>query len=133
MNPNTPITNKFEIRNGSTVSVCNAPDDILAKIKLIPEIFVETHLDGLFDVVVLFLTNREHIEGYFPRAARSLRQKGFIWTLFPNATKTGDELDYDRGWTSATRLEFRQVQRMTLNSDWEAIRWAAPEKKFGRS
>ncbi len=132
MNPQTPVTNKFEIRHGSTVSVCNAPDEILAKIRLIPEIFVETHLDGLFDVVILFLTSREHIEGYFPRAVRSLRQKGFIWTLFPNISKTNDELDYDRGWTIATRLEFKQVQRMTLNTDWEAIRWVAPEKKFGR-
>ena len=133
MNPQSPITNKFEIRHGSTVSVCNAPDEILEKIRLIPEIFLETHLDGLFDVVILFLTSRENIEGYFPRAVRSLRQKGFIWTLFPNISKTNDELDYDRGWTIATRLEFRQVQRMTLNADWEAIRWAAPEKKFGRS
>ncbi len=87
MNSQAPITNKFEIRHGSSVSVCNAPDEILTRIKLIPEIFVETHLDGLFDVVILFLTSREHVEGYFPRAAKSLRQKGFIWTLFPNATK----------------------------------------------
>jgi hypothetical protein len=133
MNPQAPVTNKFEIRHGSSVSVCNAPDEILTRIRLIPEIFVETHLDGLFDVVILFLTNREHVEGYFPRAAKSLRQKGFIWTLFPNAMKTNDELDYDRGWSIATRLEFKQAQRMTLTPEWEAIRWTAPEKKFGRN
>ncbi len=127
----SPVTNKFEIQNNSVVSVCNAPDEILARIRLIPEVIVETHLDGLFDVVILFLTNREHVEGYFPRAVRALRNKGFIWTLFP-ASKTSDELDYDRGWSIATRLEFRQAQRMTLNADWEAIRWMPPEKKYGR-
>jgi hypothetical protein len=132
VNPQAPVTNKFEIQHGSVVSVCNAPDEILARIKQIPDIIVETHLDGLFDVVVLFLTNREHIEGYFPRAARALRQKGFVWTLFPSASKTNDEIDYDRGWTLATRLEFRQAQRMTLNADWEAIRWIPNEKKYGR-
>jgi hypothetical protein len=127
-----PITNKFDIPAGSTVAVIGAPDDLLERIRQIPDISIETHLNGLFDTIILFMRTQTEIESYFVPATRALRHKAVIWTLFPNPHQGGGELDYDRGWSMIVRMDYRQSSRQSISAQWEGIRWEQPVGKFGR-
>jgi hypothetical protein len=128
------ITNKFDITAGSTVAVIGAPDDLLERIRQIPDIVVETHLNGLFDTIILFLRTQAEVESYFVPATRALRSKAFIWTLFPSpqSPEVGGGLDYDRGWAMIIRMDYRQSSRNSISAHWEGIRWEQPTGKFGR-
>ena len=124
-------SNKFGILSGDAVTVIGAP---LIPLDLIVRLAPHTEftLGGRFDVVILFLNDREHLERLFQAAQLAMRSGARLWTMYPDNFKHPEtDLGRERGWSSLVRAGY-VVQEHIDFGDWHGIRWAEPARKFGR-
>jgi hypothetical protein len=124
-------TNKFGIQSGDAVAVIDAPPAALEHIlALAPS--ASLRLEGRFDVLILFLQSREQLEASFVAAQLSMRKDARLWLMYPdNFLHPETDLGRERGWTSLIRSGFTTAEYIDYG-DWHGIRWAEPQRKFGR-
>lgn len=63
--------------------VLNAPDGYLSKLSPIP---LESQLDGKFDFVQLFVSNKEEADLMGPKAVQAVKPEGVLWIAYPKGT-----------------------------------------------
>ncbi|MCU1352900.1 MAG: hypothetical protein JWM05_2109 [Acidimicrobiales bacterium] len=81
----TPLATKLGIKEGHTVALLGAPDDVtgLVVATLPPAVEVRTRAQGRADVVLACFTRRRDLERRVPAMLRLLDVDGGLWISWP--------------------------------------------------
>jgi CheY-like chemotaxis protein len=80
----TPLPKKLGIKPGIAVALVNAPDAFERMLNPLPDgVLIKDDLRGKTDLVVLFASRMADIYEQFPRAERSLNERGRLWIAWP--------------------------------------------------
>ncbi len=81
----TPLPRKLGIKEGHRLAVLGPPPEFSRTLGKLPAGVVASNgLDGgLFDVVLLFVVEKEHLDLAFSSTARHLKPDGGLWVAWP--------------------------------------------------
>jgi hypothetical protein len=86
----TPLATKLGIKEGTTLALVGAPDDVLDELP--PRVRVKHQARGSADVVVAFFTRRVEFERRFAALATMVFPTGGLWIAWPKRA-SGIETD----------------------------------------
>jgi hypothetical protein len=81
----TPLTQKLGIKEGHRLAILGPPQGFAKTLgKLPPRVAAVNGLEGdPFDVILLFVVEKEHLDLAFPATARHLKPNGGLWVAWP--------------------------------------------------
>ncbi|MBE8722501.1 hypothetical protein C4F40_17380 [Sphingobacterium sp. Ka21] len=93
----------------------------------LPESFYTENLDGGFDYIHLFVTQKTMLEKEFDRMKAHLHPQGTLWVSWPKAKQLGTDLDL----TEVIRIGYDHVlvesTCMSINDIWSALKFTFPK------
>jgi hypothetical protein len=132
------LLQKLHIRPGDRVAVLNAPDSATGLTMEIPlDVSVSHELQGTFQQIHCFVSNRAELERLVPQAIPALESPGFFWIYFPKkSSKMQTDLSRDTGWETMREAGFRPVSLIALDDTWSALAFhrasAVPSRSTSR-
>lgn len=133
------ILKKLKCKNIQRIAVLNADDDIYSSMACLHEDMIidkEIDLPFPYEYVIVFVKTINEIKFFTPKVIHNLYADGILWFCYPargskkNRNRT---ITKDWGWTSLHKASFRCIKSITVNEDWEALRFRNSEfiKKNG--
>jgi len=83
---------------------------------------------GDLDFLLLFVSSLDELEKRFIAAHHRLRYDGIFWVGFPKPGAPTYDLSNDRGWSCITRRGLAQVNQVSLDRNWAAMRFRPRER-----
>ena len=119
----SPLAKKMKLRPGLRAAILNAPDGYLGELAPLPEgVEVLDELEGDFDWIQVFATNKAEFEQIGPEAIAALRPESMLWIAFPKgSSKIQTDLSRDKGWDSLKDVDLRWVNLVSVNDTWSAF------------
>ncbi len=121
--PDSPLAKKMKLRAGQRAAVLYAPDGYLKKLSPLPNgASISQKLQGTFDWVQVFVTNRAELAKRAPRAVKALKPDALLWVCFPKGTsKIQTDLTRDQGWDALTKADMKWINLISVDSTWSAF------------
>jgi hypothetical protein len=121
----TSITKKLGIKPNHKLLILNAPDGYLETLDTIPEgAEIQTHAEGSFDFVQIFLYNKADVEKYAPTGIQTVKPGGLLWFTYPKKTaKVKSDITRDTGWESVRAAGWRPVTQIAIDETWSSLRF----------
>lgn len=93
----TPLIKKLGLKPGLRVFFWNPPADYAATLgELPPDVTVAAKLDGLFDFIQFFSTERSELQSQLPMLKAALKPTGLLWISWPKkAAKVPTDITED--------------------------------------
>lgn len=119
------LPKKLFIKEGYSIVLLNAPEDYETRLAPLPRgVSVHDGLDGLHDLIHLFVANREQLEGELPPLIDHLKDDGWLWVSYPKgSSKVKTDINRDSIWEYAVGLGLKAVHQMSVDEIWSAIRF----------
>jgi hypothetical protein len=119
----SPLAKKLKLKSGARAAIIRAPEDYLSELAPLPEgVEVLETLDGDFDWIQVFATNRAEFEKIGPKAIAALRPESMLWISFPKgSSKIQTDLTRDKGWESLHDVDLKWVNLVSVNDTWSAF------------
>ncbi|HET8978060.1 MAG TPA: DUF3052 domain-containing protein [Solirubrobacteraceae bacterium] len=121
----TPLPRKLGVRPGSRLGLARAPEGFEERLGDLPDgVVVRRRLQGRFDVIVAFSTDRGELERGLPAWRRSLDLAGGLWLAWPKRT-AGVATDLSDGVVRELGLAAGLVDNKVcaLDAQWSALRF----------
>lgn len=121
------VAQKMGIKSGIRAFLPNAPSSALDAISL-PDLEIDTVLDGNFDYIHLFTTTQTEMNELFPQLKAHLQSTGMLWVSWPKGRQQGTDLTLP----SAIKIGYNHglVESTCLSVDacWSALKFTHPKK-----
>ena len=121
----TPLHRKLGIREGSAVTLLDAPEDFPGLLEPLPGgVELRRTARGPVDLVVLFATSRARLASRFPAAKAAIGADGGIWVAWPKkAAAVATDLDFD--FVQRVGLDAGLVDNKTaaIDATWTSVRF----------
>ena len=119
----SPLAKKMKLRAGTRAAIINAPEGYLEELSPLPdEVEIHSKLEGDFDWIQVFATNKAEFEQIGPDAIAVLRPESMLWISFPKgSSKIQTDLTRDKGWDSLHDADLRWVNLVSVNDTWSAF------------
>ena len=102
----TPLTKKLGIKEGTAVTILNAPQGFLTKLPLPPNVKVQQRAAEAHRVL-LFVRDAAGLKRGFSKAAKAVAKGGGLWIVWPKKASG-----------VATDLSEKDVRAMGMGQDW---------------
>ena len=121
----SPVAKKLQIKPGNKVLVLNAPDSFGQELgSLLEGVSLSATLDGEFDVVISFYTQKTEAEADVNALRKSMGQAGILWVAYPKGTsKVATDLNRDILRVSFEEKGLKAVSLVSIDSTWSAMRF----------
>jgi hypothetical protein len=118
------LPQKLFIREGSIVSIINAPDDYDELLGELPNSVERVNgLDGPCDWIQYFTHKREQVEGAIEDLRNAMREGTLLWISYPKAGKLGTDLNRYKLWALGRQHGLDAVSQVSVDDTWSAIRF----------
>ena len=119
------LARKLRVLPGKRLLVVNGPegyDSALAPLP--PGAEVATHASGIFDVVQVFVHDRDELRRVLPAATAALAPAGILWVAWPKKTSIlAADLDRDSLWAELNTRGWVGVASIAVDATWSALRF----------
>jgi hypothetical protein len=120
------LAQKLLIKPGYRVAILDAPAHYTTTLGALPDGVTVVHdLDGSFDLIQVFVTKRENIEGRVEALKDALVSDGLLWVCYPKGgAKAKVPTDLNRDSLYALLLEHRLegIAMISIDDTWSAMR-----------
>ena len=118
--PESAIAKKMKLKPNLKAAVINAPENYVDALK--HDTALSPTLNGKFDWIQIFVSNKEELEALAPKAAKALRPESMLWISFPKgSSKIQTDLTRDKGWESLQALDLKWITLVSVNETWSAF------------
>lgn len=121
------VAQKMGIRPGQRAFFQNAPLSALDAIGL-PELKVETVLDGDFEYIHLFTTTQAEFNKQFPRLKAHLQPAGVLWVSWPKGRRQGTDLTLPSVIQIGYRHGLVESTCLSVDTTWSGLKFTHPKK-----
>ena len=120
------VAEKMGLKNGFRSILIGAPKEIHEAISF-PEIEMKNNIQGEFDYIHFFVTDKESLKEKFLKLKSHLKPTGMLWISWPKNKQLGTDLNiknvisigYDFGLVESTCL--------SINSTWSGLKFTHPK------
>jgi len=118
-----PLVKKLKLKPGSRAAVMNPPPGYTATLTPLPEgVTLSETLDGKFDWIQAFVSNKSQIDALAPALIEALNPESLLWICFPKGTsKIQTDLTRDKGWDSLQESDLKWVTLVSIDTTWSAF------------
>jgi hypothetical protein len=118
-----PLPSMLGIRPGMRVSVLNASEAFLKKLKPLPEgvELLDSAKTGL-DVTVYFAHKKVELVEKLPRLAQGMAVTGSVWVCFPHASDSPLAPTEDFIRLAALEIGLHDNKKLLLDPEWTGLR-----------
>ena len=114
------LARKMKMKPDSRVAIINAPEGYLNEFLHNHE--VSRNLNGKFDWIQIFVTNKADVDELAPKAAQALNPESILWISFPKGkSKIQTDLTRDQGWESVNALGLKWITLISVDETWSAF------------
>ncbi len=125
------LLKKLNIKDQQSLTVINAPNDILAQIQatLPPFLTLKTKAAQNEAAVIFFCTQKKEVDQYAAKIVPLLQPDALFWMAYPKGSSKKYKCDFNRdnGWTKLAELGFEPVRQIAIDEDWSALRFRNPD------
>jgi hypothetical protein len=123
--PGTTLVKKLGIKPKQRIIILNAPEGYREQLGDLPaDVELATTLNGIFDVVHVFVKNKAEVDQYAPKAIQAVKPGGLLWFSYPKkSSKVATDLSRDFGWDAALNAGWRPVTLISIDDVWSAFRF----------
>ena len=115
-----PVTERLQIKNGRTLAVLNAPQDMEVEVALAAAVRADL---GHADVVLLFVAGRTQLDADLTTQLAQLKPGAILWVAYPKLTSgLAGDLSRDVIRTAVPLYGLNTVSQIAINHDWSALR-----------
>lgn len=121
----TPLVKKLGLKPGMQAAILNAPPGYTELLGQLPEgVTLAERLDGLFDLVQLFVKGRSELERHAPAAIAAVKPDGLLWICYPKITsRLKSDITRDHGWEVVSAAGWGGVSMIAIDETWSAMRF----------
>jgi hypothetical protein len=132
--PDSSLTKKMKRKPDGRAAIINSPAGYEGA--SFPDLErASTKLDGLFDWIQIFVTNKAELDGLIPKVVKALKPESMLWITFPKgSSKIQTDLTRDKGWDSLKKADLKWITLISVNETWSAFAlrpYKPGEKKQG--
>jgi hypothetical protein len=119
-----PVAAKLLIKENYRVLFINRPEGYLTQTGgLPPGVTVLNDLEGIIDLIQLFVTSKKQLEAQLAGVTRFLAPKGLLWVTYPKGTsKVKADINRDSINAYAKSLGLQGVAMVAIDDTWSALR-----------
>lgn len=122
------MAKKLQVKASQKILILGAPSWFQPALLPLPEnTFIETRLNGKtgqFNLILLFVKNREELADKFPPLFVLLSPDTILWIAYPKKRSgISTDLNMMGGWDTMEKHLLRPVASASLNEEWTAIRF----------
>jgi hypothetical protein len=119
------LARKLRVLPGKRLLVLNGPEGYdRALAPLPPGTETAAHASGVFDVVQVFVRNRDELRRALPGATAALAPAGILWVAWPKKrSKLATDLDRDSLWAERNTQGWVGVASIAVDATWSALRF----------
>ena len=121
------VAQKMGLKPGHRAYFQHAPASALEAVGL-PELKVETVLDGEFDYIHLFTTTQAELDELFPRLQAHLHPAGKLWVSWPKGKQLGTDLTLPTVIRIGYRHGLVESTSLSVDATWSALKFTHPKK-----
>lgn len=117
------------IKPGMRVCVINPPEGYVERLGSPEGVELAFNPDGTFDVVHLFVDQKEDLDREAAVTIAALRPGGRLWISYPKrSSKVATDMTRDRGWDAVTDAGLVGVTQISIDDVWSALRFRPAEE-----
>ncbi|TAK35225.1 MAG: hypothetical protein EPO21_07170 [Chloroflexota bacterium] len=123
--PDNPILKKLQIKSGQRGIILNAPESYQSVLVQLPQdVDVAEALEGQFDFIHYFVTQKAELERQAPELKAAMKPKGMLWVSYPKGKALPTDLNRDiiRATLESSGLGLRAVSLVAIDDVWSALR-----------
>ncbi len=123
--PGTTLVKKLGIKPKQHITILNAPDGYREQLGELPaDVELATTLNGIFDLVHVFVRDKAEIDQYAPTAIQAIKPGGLLWFSYPKkSAKIPTDISRDVGWDAVLNAGWRPVTLISIDDVWSAFRF----------
>lgn len=123
--PQTTLIKKLGIKPKQRIIILNAPKGYREQLGELPaDVELATTLNGVFDMVHVFVKNKGEVDQYAPKAIQAVRPGGLLWFSYPKkSAKIPTDISRDVGWDVVLNAGWRPVTLISIDDVWSAFRF----------
>ncbi|WP_439880638.1 YdeI/OmpD-associated family protein [Pontibacter sp. MBLB2868] len=118
---------KLQLQKAGSLLLLNAPEGFANALKGEGYTFINTDeapAIGTFDVVQLFVRNKEELDFFAPLAVPLLKADGALWIAYPKKSSgVRSDLTRDKGWRTVADFGYEAVRQIAVDSTWSMLRF----------
>ena len=120
-----PLASKMGIKSGQRIIILHAPDGYDATLGMLPDAVEIVHkLEGTFDLIQYFTTERAVYERDFPILRDALVTAGMLWVCWPKkAAKMATDLDDNLVRTIGLANGLVDVKVIAVDERWSGLKF----------
>ena len=125
----TPLFKKLGIKDGSSVSLVDAPQRFEVKLGNLPEgVLLQTNKSAPSDLTLWFVTSSEHLQQHIDSMGRSIGKDG-LWVIWPKKT-SGMQTDLSQVIVRRIGMDAGLVDYKIASVDdtWSGLRFAVKKR-----
>jgi len=115
-----PILQKLLLKPGQRAAVLNAPASYESVAQQIPG--VHKQLDGTFDFIHVFATQRDELLREGPKWRAALSADGLLWVSYPKGKSIKTDLNRDVARLVLQEIGLETVSQVAIDEVWSALR-----------
>jgi hypothetical protein len=121
----TPLAKKLGFKGGSRAFVLGAPKNFRTDLEPLPaKVAFARELDGEFDVLVVFATERKAFERELRRCAKHMKPAAGLWIGWPKKSSgVATELDFDVVQRAGLALGLVDNKICAIDEVWTGLRF----------
>jgi hypothetical protein len=127
------LAKKLLLKPGLTFLLLNAPEGYGTSIAAESEQvqYGANKGDGAFDLVQIFVRDREQLQTEFDSAALALKERGVLWVTYPKQSGSiTSDLNRDSLSSIVQTKGWQPVTQIAIDETWSALR-VRPESEVG--
>ena len=126
----TPLFKKLGIKDGSRVSIVDAPQRFEAKLGSLPEgVLLQRNQNAPSDLTLWFVTSSEHLQDHIDSMCRSIGKDG-LWVIWPKKA-SGMQTDLSQVIVRRIGMDASLVDYKIASVDetWSGLRFALKKRR----
>src|SRR5512138_1291972 len=98
--PVSSLASKLKLKPGMRAAIINQPEGYIQALSPLPEdVALDTHFDGQYDWVQVFVKNKADLVAQIGAIRQALKPQSLLWLTFPKGTsRIQTDLTRDQGW-----------------------------------
>ena len=121
----TALVKKLGIKPKQRITILNAPERYREQLGTLPaDVELATALNGMFDMVHVFVKDKAEVDRYGPKAIRAVKPGGLLWFSYPKkSSKISTDISRDTGWDVVLDAGWRPVMLISIDDVGSAFRF----------
>jgi hypothetical protein len=118
-----PILQKLLLKPGARAAVLDAPPSFEPVLQQLPQdVDLSRELNGSFDFIHAFTTEREALLRLGPQLRQALNPNGVLWVSYPKGKAVPTDLNRDSVRTTVQKVGLDTISQVAIDDTWSALR-----------